>query len=332
MNDAQQEMSPDFVLMRLVSDRLEDPEARRTSGGGSLKAGHHGFDPERSGLGSPHYSSPLPGKRQLNPGSPRSSDPQEDFAAAAQRFVKGGSRAQLMVFQNLLQEERLLDSGAGSGPGGGGDSAEETLRRTQQESPGLDPDPGSVLAQWPPELLDQALRLLEPRNAFSGSGGDPVLVLARRLGQLGEEGGSRCSCHREEDPGETSDALLVLDELGSEGSEGTLKDLMQQVHRLAQENGVFAPDHLSSPPQNQNRSSTPKLGLSSGVLEGPGGDRKARGKSRSLKVRLSKLFRTKSSSGGASLLEKRPSLASSTSSGGGRSLLEGWGSTCSSER
>ncbi|KAF3847068.1 hypothetical protein F7725_004146, partial [Dissostichus mawsoni] len=71
------------------------------------------------------------------------------------------------------------------------------------------------------------------------------------------------------------------------------------------------------------------------VFGGPGGawgDRKARGKSRSLKVRLSKLFRTKSSSGGASLLEKRPSLASSTSSGGGRSLLEGWGSTCSTER
>lgn len=72
------------------------------------------------------------------------------------------------------------------------------------------------------------------------------------------------------------------------------------------------------------------------VLEGEvGGGREGektpRGKSRkggSLKVRLSKLFRTKSSSGGSGgLLDKRPSLASSTSSGG--SLLDVWGSTCS---
>ncbi|KAK5856859.1 hypothetical protein PBY51_008425 [Eleginops maclovinus] len=388
MNDAQQEMSPDFVLMRLVSDRLENSEAQRTAGCGSVKVGHHGFDPEPSGLVSPHYSSPLPGKRELDAGSPRNPDPQEDFAAAAQRFVEGGSRAQLMVFQNLLRsadqqgvllEERLLDSEAGSGPGGppagpggGGDFAEETLqpwplRLSQQDVPGLDPDPGLVLrhrlAQWPPGLLDQALRigLLEPRKDFSGVEGDPVLVLARRLGQLGEGGGgnavSRCSCHSEpggEDPGETSDALLVLEGLGSEGGElggggGTLSGLMQQVHRLAEEAGVLAPPQAAADPpspaahpQHQSRASTPKLGLATGgrfspmvVLEGQGGERKARGKSRkgggSLKVRLSKLFRTKSSSGGAGgLLDKRPSLVSSTSSGGG-SLLDVWGSTCSTE-
>ncbi|XP_072225028.1 suppressor of cytokine signaling 7-like isoform X2 [Leuresthes tenuis] len=507
MSDAQQEMSPDFVLMRLVSaaeyDRLEEPDTLISGGGGfgPVKAalGHRGggfeLDPSgpSAGLGSasPHYSSPLPGKGELDgglaltqapPGSeaPLSPPPPEDFAVAAQRFVDfpvphahgsggHGSRAQLMVFQNLLRsgdrilecgleqpppgflqeeaEKQQLDPGSGSGitagPGGGKDqncipSAEENLQwqtvlrlskgsdgsQNPQPVPALDSGPGSVLchrhrlAQWPPGLLDQALRLglLEPRKNCSSGGEDPVLVLAQRLGQLGEvgEGGGedvmlplpRCSCHSVlasgaggpgEDPSETSDALLVLEGLGSEevgglgrgggGTEkgeqvgapvgaGTLSGLMQQVHRLAEEAGVLgatvtlppcvdpcpptacphppvqpqAPDPLSDPgprPQHQSRSqpqsraATPKLGVASGgaggsasplvVLEGEGGGRKSRGKSKkggSLKVRLSKLFRTKSSSGGSGgLLDKRPSLASSTSSGG--SLLDVWGSSCS---
>ncbi len=414
MNDAQQELSPDFVLMRLVSaaeyDRLDEPDDLMSGGGGfgPVKSvlGHHGggFDLDPSGpsagLGSasPHYSSPLPGKGELDgglvltqapPGSeaPLSPPPPEDFAVAAQRFVDypvqhgsggHGSRAQLMVFQNLLrsgdrilecgleqpppgflQEEaekqrQQLDSGSGTGPGSttvgpgpGGrkdqnshciPSAEENLQpqqpqllqwhpvlrlskgsdgsqTPQQGVPTLDSEPGSVLchrhrlltdrlAKWPPGLLDQALRLglLEPRKNCSTGGEDPVLALARRLGQLGEgrEGGGggggdemvlplpRCSCHSVlasgtggmgpgEDPSETSDALLVLEGLGSEEvgrlgeggdgdggdmdvekgervggvgggvspggagpvfSSGTLSGLMRQVHRLAEEAGV----------------------------------------------------------------------------------------------
>uniref|UniRef100_A0A3P9P8D2 Suppressor of cytokine signaling 7 n=1 Tax=Poecilia reticulata TaxID=8081 RepID=A0A3P9P8D2_POERE len=171
------------------------------------------------------------------------------------------------------------------------------------------------LAKWPPGLLDQALRLglLELRRTCPSGAEDPVLVLAQKLGQLGEgreglgEGDGvplspRCSCHSilaagpvapGDDPSDTSDALLVLEGLGSE-----------QVGELAQGGGRDG-----------------------------GGDRTPRRKSRkggSLKVRLSKLFRTKSSSGGSGgLLDKRPSLASSTSSGG--SLLDVWGSTCSSD-
>ncbi|XP_068605483.1 suppressor of cytokine signaling 7 [Brachionichthys hirsutus] len=535
MNDAQQEMSPDFVLMRLVSaaeydrldrlDRLDEPDDLM-----SVKSalGHHSgaFDLDSSGpaagLGSasPHYSSPLPGKGELGggvvltqspPGSeaPLSPPPPEDFAVAAQRFVdfpmqngSGGSRAQLMVFQNLLRsgdrilecgleqppsrflqeeaERQQLDSGSGSGPssttagpGGGKDqnphcipSAEENLQPQQwhpvlrlskgtersqppqQGVPALDSESGPVLchrhrlAKWPPGLLDQALRLglLEIRKNCTSGSEDPVLALARRLGQLCEEtdgGGGDvalplCSCHSVlasgsggmgpgEDPSETSDALLVLEDLGSEeelerlgegrdpekgepsvgaGSvfcSGTLSGLMRQVHRLAEEAGVCtdqgcrssmagpgavgspssttpcmcppvqAPAPLSGlqvspdPPlssslaprplhqhqsrsQPQSRATTPKLGLAPGrcasplvVLEGEGGggaregEKTPRGKSRkggSLKVRLSKLFRTKSSGGGSGgLLDKRPSLASSTSSGG--SLLDVWGSTCS---
>ncbi|XP_041673265.1 uncharacterized protein LOC121529455 isoform X2 [Cheilinus undulatus] len=400
MNDAQQkdQLSPDFVLMRLVSaaeyDRLDEPDDLISGGGGfgPVKSvlGHHGggFDLDPSGpspgLGSasPHYSSPLPGKGELDgglmltqasPGSeaPLSPPPPEDFAVAAQRFVDypvqhgsggHGSRAQLMVFQNLLrsgdrilecgleqpppgflQEEaerqrQQLDSGsgpgpgsttAGPGPGGGRDqnshctpSAEENLQsqqpqilqwhpvlrlskgsdgsQTSQGIPALDSEPGSALchrhrlltdrlAKWPPGLLDQALRLglLEPRKTCTSGGEDPVLALARRLGQLGEGkegvggGSGGCSCHSVlasgtggEDPSETSDALLVLEGLGSEEvggleeggdrgdmgesekgdrmgviggtsegagpvfSSGTLSGLMQQVHRLAEEAGV----------------------------------------------------------------------------------------------
>lgn len=414
MNDAQQEMSPDFVLMRLVSaaeyDRLDEPDDLMSGGGGfgPVKSvlGHHGggisggFDLDPSGpsagLGSasPHYSSPLPGKGELDSGlvltqaptgseAPLSSPPPEDFAVAAQRFVDfpvqngsggHGSRAQLMVFQNLLrsgdrilecgleqpppgflQEEaerhrQQLDSGSGTGPGsttvgpgprGGKDqnshcipSAEENLQprqpqllqwhpvlrlskgsdRSQTPQQGvLDSESRSVLchrhrlltdrlAKWPPGLLDQALRLslLEPRKNCPTGGDDPVLALARRLGQLGEgreegggEGGEmvlpRCSCHSVlasgtgdgEDPSETSDALLVLEGLGSgevgglvEGgdrdggdiekgervggvsgmpggaapvfSSGTLSGLMRQVHRLAEEAGVCTDQNCRS--------------------------------------------------------------------------------------
>ncbi|KAM4597709.1 uncharacterized protein ACJ7VT_021301 [Polymixia lowei] len=163
MNNAQQDMSPDFVLMRLVSaaeyDRLDEPEDLMSGGGGfgPVKAAlaHHGntinngFDLDRgspsTGLGSasPHYSSPLPGKGELDsgmvlteapPGSeaPLSPPPSGvgDFSVAAQRFVDypvphahsaggHGSRAQLMVFQNLLRSsDGILECGLEQPPPG----------------------------------------------------------------------------------------------------------------------------------------------------------------------------------------------------------------------
>uniref|UniRef100_A0A4W5N1W1 Suppressor of cytokine signaling 7 n=1 Tax=Hucho hucho TaxID=62062 RepID=A0A4W5N1W1_9TELE len=90
-------------------------------------------------------------------------------------------------------------------------------------------------------------------------------------------------------------------------------------------------DPRSQTSQPQSRATTPKLGVmlraASPLVEGAaGGEKMTRGKSRkgSLKIRLSKLFRTKSSSGSSHLLDKRPSLASSTSSGG--SQMDVWGS------
>lgn len=453
MNDAQQDMSPDFVLMRLVSaaeyDRLHERDELMSVKAALAHRGP-GFDLDSgsssAGLGSasPHYSSPLPGKGELDGGVGLTQDPgseappspplPEDFAGATQRFVdfpvpRGngssghGSRAQLMVFQNLLRSaDRILecgveppppgfiqeeqqhpypgtDTGTGStttGPRVGKEqnrnphcvlSGEENLHPVgqdlQQGHPALDPQSGSGLCNRPRlDLLEQALRLglLEVRKDD-----DTVLVLARRLGQLGGWRGEgvdlvlplpRCSCHvlssgpGGEDPGDTSDALLVLEGLGSEevggggvdtgeaGSEGagTLSGLMRQVHRLAEEAGVCTDQTCRSPlgilgsspaqSRSQLQAAAPKLDPVVGVggmgrcasplvfleAEGVRGEKTVQGKSRkggSLKVRLSKLFRTKSSSGGSGgLLDKRPSLASSTSSGG--SLLDVWGSTCSS--
>ncbi|XP_026180693.1 suppressor of cytokine signaling 7-like isoform X2 [Mastacembelus armatus] len=185
MNDAQQEMSPDFVLMRLVSaaeyDRLDEPEDLMSGGGGfgPVKAvlGHHGggisggFDLDPSGpsagLGSasPHYSSPLPGKGELDGGlvltqappsseAPLSPPPPEDFAVAAQRFVDfpvphgsggHGSRAQLMVFQNLLRSgDRILECGLEQPPPGF--LQEGTERQKQQLDSGSGTGPGGTTA------------------------------------------------------------------------------------------------------------------------------------------------------------------------------------------
>ncbi|XP_054615465.1 suppressor of cytokine signaling 7-like [Dunckerocampus dactyliophorus] len=489
-----QEMSPDFVLMRLVSaaeyDHLDQPEHLMSGKGGLGHSGGFNVDsgvpPPAHGLASPHYSSPLPGKGELEgellltqvpPVSevPPSRPPTEDFVVAAQRFVDfplahghssevPGSRAQLMVFQNLLRstdrilefglekpspsgflqeggERQQMGSGSGSCPAGPRQDQNPRCVLSSEKNPQWRPEgtdgskPGVTpsgfvvchrhcLAKWPPGLLDQALRLrlglLDPRKNCGASDKDLVLALAQRLHQLGEEkvgsgGGDetvatlpRCSCLLDpgtegvgpgEDPSETSDALLVLeglgtDEVGRPGGEGcgeggtsrrvgpvfssgTLSGLMQQVHRLAGEAGVCTNQTwgnsldghgsaCSQPPQAQtvlscaplcptpdlrphlqgqhqccsqpqSRAATPKLGLATVgvgrstsplvVLEGDlGAERTPRGKSRkggSLKVRLSKLFRTKSSGGGAvGVLDKRPSLASSTSSGG--SLVDVW--------
>lgn len=443
MNDAQQEVSPDFVLMRLVSateyHRLNEPDKLLSGGsgfgpvkpvllvGGSVDSDSGG---PSAGLGSasPHYSSPLPGRGELDV-----SGPPDEFGVAAQQFVDfpvqnasgaRNSRAQLMVFQNqilrppprFLQEDQL-ESGpstyTGPGPGpspdprGGKEAVEENLLQRPPAllqwhpvltfSKGMDPSQNlqqglldsphhmltDQLAKWSPQLLDQALHLglvQEPSKNCPAAVDQSVVVLAQNLDQLGGGQGEGAepesgrmvppSC---EDPGDTSDALLVLEGLGSEEVGGldrvvvagtpvevgsTLSGLMQQVHQLAEEAGVCtqqgcqarrptaplpgqrppSPSSITSPsPRPQSRSQPQSRDATPGRCPSPprAGEVDGRalqgGKSRkgdSLKVRLSKLFRTRSSGGGAGgLLDKRPSLASSNSSGG--SLLDVWGSSCS---
>ncbi|KAM6957735.1 LOW QUALITY PROTEIN: uncharacterized protein FYW47_011834 [Aplochiton taeniatus] len=409
-------MSPDFVLMRLVSaaeyDRLDEEELISGGGGvvsgfGNVKAalGHHGnninngfeLDPSSRqaglGTGSPHYSSPLDRESAaLDSGMvPARSSGSEtpisppanagDFAVAqhfdypVQQGAGRGSRAQLIVFQNLLRSsEGILDCGleqpspgfhspvSGQAEGrevGSGNSCGVTTTTASSangdhhnNTHGMSSDvqqqqfewhpamklskavteklpAGAVpqdrtdtglchrhrllterLADWPPGLLEKTLRfgILEPRKGCPDGAEDPVITLARRLGELGQasqlllregagagggEGGEdmvlplpRCSCHSilssaagrldpGEDPSESSDALLVLEGLGSEEvggaldlgegergesrdgrvgggaasvfSSGTLSGLMRQVQRLAEEAGVCT-DHQSCRP------------------------------------------------------------------------------------
>ncbi|XP_057716917.1 suppressor of cytokine signaling 7-like isoform X1 [Corythoichthys intestinalis] len=269
------QMSPDFVLMRLLVSHLEQPE-HVTSGKGALP--HAVFDvdaggpPQDIGSASPHYSSPLPGHGELEGGllsqeNPSGSEEGLDFPATGRQ----GSRAQLMVFRNQLMDFSLEQpplegketcwshsSGSGSTSAGGAEerdpchppSLDENLQwRTEGSGPS-----GSVLchplAKW-------------PRKNCGCDDEEMVLTLnpsAERLGgQRGDERG-RCSCLLAargmapgEDPSETSDALLVLEGLGAEADvkevgtcrgadpvfcSGTLSGLMQQVHRLAGEAGV----------------------------------------------------------------------------------------------
>ncbi|XP_062336439.1 suppressor of cytokine signaling 7-like isoform X1 [Osmerus eperlanus] len=321
MNNAQ-DMSPDFVLMRLVSaaeyDRLDEDNLMSAggvvSGFGKAVLGHHGnninngfeFDPNNPTAGpthqgnpSPHYSSQLESQLEAldsgvmltRPPAP-DAPPPPDFAVA-QRFdfphgVGRGSRAQLMVFQNLLRSsDGILECGLDP-PGFQVSDAEKQeasparvtttaatttgehitncsadlqhhrlqwhpmLKLSQavaDELPSVTEGGGLChrhqlvpdTIDWPP-ILDKTLHfsLLDPRRACPPGGeGDPVLTLARRLGELGQASdlllrevgeGPCCSCHsllassmvHGEDPSEASDALLVLEGLGAEdlGAEG----------------------------------------------------------------------------------------------------------------
>uniref|UniRef100_A0A3P8SH09 Suppressor of cytokine signaling 7 n=1 Tax=Amphiprion percula TaxID=161767 RepID=A0A3P8SH09_AMPPE len=172
---------------------------------------------------------------------------------------------------------------------------------------------------------------------------DALLVLeglrSEEVGGLGRGGDGQ-----EADKGDVGGVGGLPGGAGPVFSSGTLSGLMRQVHRLAEEAGVCTDQTCRStlavlppmaPPPAPTRLSAPRPPPPSAGSRRPPTPfpplKTPRGKSRkggSLKIRLSKLFRTKSSSGGSgALLDKRPSLASSTSSGG--SLLDVWGSTCS---
>nr|ABM68038.1 suppressor of cytokine signaling 7 [Danio rerio] len=218
----------------------------------------------------------------------------------------------------------------------------------------------------------------------------PVLELARKFGELGvapvpefllKDGElQHCSCQsvlgsagmrQGEDPTETSDALLVLEGLGSEEVNGLGINACQKPESQTTEPGAFAlkcfpsvlsgqamgvsgglcsptccllrdsvnnrpqapaadkliPEVISQAEPSQetpcsSQASTPKARSSSRahLSAASGGEKtlKVPGKSRkgSLKIRLSKLFRTKSCSGSNNLLDKRPSVTFSISSAG----------------
>ncbi|XP_041859296.1 uncharacterized protein LOC121651289 isoform X2 [Melanotaenia boesemani] len=349
MNDAQQEMSPDFVLMRLVSaaeyDRLDEPDDLRSGGGGfgPVKAalGHRGggFDLDPSGpsagLGSasPHYSSPLPGKGELDgglaltqapPGSeaPLSPPPPEDFAVAAQRFVdfsvphthgSGGhaSRAQLMVFQNLLRsgdqilecgleqpqpgfpqeeaERQQLDPGSGSGPGitagprpGGGKdqnshcipSAEENLQPLQilQWHPVLRLSKGPDGSQTPQPVPPlECGSVLCHRQRLAKW--PPVLLdHALRLGLL--EPRKNCSTVGEDPVQVLAQRLEQLGEV-REGGEGRGEDVVLPLPRCSCHNILVSGTGGMGPSEETSDALLVLEGLGSEEVDrlGHGGDR-----------------------------------------------------------
>uniref|UniRef100_A0A3B4H5T9 Suppressor of cytokine signaling 7 n=1 Tax=Pundamilia nyererei TaxID=303518 RepID=A0A3B4H5T9_9CICH len=181
-----------------------------------------------------------------------------------------------------------------------------------------------------------------------------VFELARRFGELGVGAVPKmlfkagelphCSCqsaHRPagggvepgDDPTETSDALLVLEGLGNGDVDGLDMDECpeDEVEETATEAAAAA--HIATQVSpwatspNLSQASTPRrrpercasaprtpTGRATGgekMLKVPGKSKKG-----SLKIRLSKLFRTKSCSGSSHLLDKRPSVTYSVSSAG----------------
>ncbi|XP_076864393.1 suppressor of cytokine signaling 7-like isoform X2 [Brachyhypopomus gauderio] len=337
--------SPDFVLMRFVSaaqyDRLDDENL--LSGGGAISGfgktvlGHHrhnianGFEFDQGDPTAGPDTAALSGSQQDGgPGTPDGAatshaPPPPEFPVFPHGAAKG-SRAQLMVFQNLLRPgDRVLECGleqpgfqvresdkqdvggvglahgaAGDATNYGADAQQRRAMRRFAWNPVLklgtvEVNEGqdglcqrhrliSDTLEWPP-LGDKTLHFgttdaHKPSSATDPRVQDPVLTLARRLGELGQ--GSDvlrkdgdiplCSCqsvltsagaHPGEDPSETSDALLVLEGLGTEevgelspavcqgdglkcgpvaqafgqqgGAGNSLGGLMRQVHRFTEE-------------------------------------------------------------------------------------------------
>ncbi|XP_049600329.1 suppressor of cytokine signaling 7-like isoform X1 [Syngnathus scovelli] len=284
------EMSPDFVLMRLLVsaaeyDHLEHLDRQPehvTSGKTGLPHGRFDVDsvgptPGLLGSSSPHYSSPLPGKGELEgrlllPEAPPGSEEEDDLDFPGSG--RAGSRAQLMVFRNRMldfgleqsplegKETRWVDS-LESGSGSSRATEEGDVCCVSSSEKNQCETSGSVLchplANWPQMSLgkncgtgDEELLLAlnpTPDQAAGKEGDDSVAASLPRCSCLLAAGGMASG----EDPSETSDALLVLEGLDADGdvgdlgrcrrvepvfSSGTLSGLMQQVHRLAGEAGV----------------------------------------------------------------------------------------------
>ncbi|XP_073681901.1 suppressor of cytokine signaling 7 isoform X2 [Garra rufa] len=431
MNNAQ-DMSPDFVLMRLVSaaedDRLDEENGNLSSGTGLTVAIKGNFEctqnhghisavnkaPQASGTEAPDAG--VMATRPALSVPPPPLHPAE--AHGYDLSHRGGMGPQLLVFRNISRDSE-----------GFAESNSEDQRRAFEDQAVLASESGAVDAQHPPTwTLHPQLKL--PAVATDTDGAElchrhrlitdkqdwppvvdhktssmttaqrqlqlpdgPVLELARKFGELGvapvpefllKDGElQHCSCQsvlgsagirQGEDPTETSDALLVLEGLGSEEVNGLGINACQKTESQNAEPGAFAlkcfpsvlsgqamgvsgglcspaccllrdsvntrpqapasdkltPEVLSQTEPSQNtpcssQASTPKArpdrsttrahlsGASGGekTLKVPGKSRKG-----SLKIRLSKLFRTKSCSGSNNLLDKRPSVTFSISSAG----------------
>ncbi|XP_059393718.1 suppressor of cytokine signaling 7-like isoform X2 [Carassius carassius] len=419
MNNAQ-DMSPDFVLMRLVSaaedDRLDEENGNLSSvaiKGNFECTQNHGHisavnkAPQASGTEAPD-SGVMANRPAL------SAPPPPLHSAEAHGYDlthRGGMGPQLLVFRNISRDSE-----------GFVESRSEDQRRAFENQAALVSESGAVDAQhpptwtlhpqlklpavatdtdgaelchrhrlitdnqdWPP-VLDHKTSSVKAQRQLHQLPDGPVLELARKFGELGvapvpdfllKDGElQRCSCQsvlgsagirQGEDPTETSDALLVLEGLGSEEVNGLGINACQKTESQNAEPGAFAlkcfpsvvsgglcspaccllRDSVNTRPQApasdrltpevpsqtkpsqgtpcSSQASTPKSrpdrsATRAHLSSASGGEKtlKVPGKSRkgSLKIRLSKLFRTKSCSGSNNLLDKRPSVTFSISSAG----------------
>ncbi|KAK7930096.1 hypothetical protein WMY93_006491 [Mugilogobius chulae] len=339
MNDAQ-EMSPDFVLMRLVSAAEErlDAENGNVSAVNGVALGHSGG------------KAALELSREQGLDNKAESEPQRHEAPGFEFSTSPGLRPQLLVFPELD-----LDRGPAVNNNNNGLSA---------------PD-----AQHPPDeppSADRAARgaVFELARRFG--------ELPRCSCQAPHAPGA--TGPEVDDPTETSDALLVLEGLGgaldepqSDAEDAARQDFLLhrkrdivqkmsvsisslqaeltrqvQAHVQGADGGVSSdvtqvtaktpvspgphwarspspgltcmPSLTCTPRRRPERcSSAPRTPCTSRAAAASG-EKTLKGKSKKgLKVRLSKLFRTKSCSGSSHLLDKRPSMTSVSSS---NSLLD----------
>ncbi|XP_055040540.2 suppressor of cytokine signaling 7 isoform X1 [Misgurnus anguillicaudatus] len=472
MNDAQ-DMSPDFVLMRLVSaaedDRLDEENGNLSSGSaltvqevlahGGIKGnfectpsqmarhGHMNKAPQASGPEAPDT-----GVMATRPALSVPPPPLHSAEAHGYDLThRGGMGPQLLVFRNISRDsegfsennsddqravrafEDLASESSGSINNNmlGAVDAQHPSAWTLHPQLKATNTEGAELCHrhrlitdkndWPP-VVDKSnpVSMTEPGWSCTAAQRQlqlpdgPVLELARKFGELGvtpvtefllKDGElPHCSCQsvlgsavagirQGEDPTETSDALLVLEGLGSEevkglginacqktesqnvGGQGEVVNAMPgafalkcfpAVQAMGVSGGLCAPacsesrlccllrDSVNTTAQanttdkrtpellsplsvttqaepNQHtpcssQASTPKarpdrsasrahlscaVGSGEKTLKVPGKSRKG-----SLKIRLSKLFRTKSCSGSNNILDKRPSVTFSISSAG----------------
>ncbi|KAJ0000907.1 hypothetical protein NQD34_005927 [Periophthalmus magnuspinnatus] len=310
---------------------------------------------------SPPYSSPLPGKGEPTgglepPHSPLHRPAPEPGPAEAQIMVlqnllrtEPGTSASSAATDSV--GSWLQASPQSSDPNGAFSMWPPALLDQALRLGLLDP------RTTPRLIVPEGSSSSGPWEALGGQD-SVVMALARRLGQMGDAAGN-CSCHssthnpaHNSTPGRSqpdglhaSAALLVLEGLragldsGGEGpqrGEGLQTTLNRSLDRISDHRTDQVSEQVperGSRSQPQSRASTPKLSVASGgrslspllpELDKPSSRSRGKSSKGSLKLRLSKLFRTRSSGSGAGLTDKRPSLTSSTSSGG--SLLDVWGS------
>ncbi|XP_072319196.1 suppressor of cytokine signaling 7 isoform X2 [Eucyclogobius newberryi] len=339
MNDAQ-EMSPDFVLMRLVSAAEErlDAENGNVSAVNGVALGHSGG------------KAALELSREQGLDNKAESEPQRREAPGFEFSTSPGLRPQLLVFPELD-----LDRGPTVNNNNNGLSAQDA-ERPEDEPPGADRATRGA-------VFELARRFGElPRCSCQAP---------HAPGATGPE---------VDDPTETSDALLVLEGLGgaldepqSDADDAARQDFLLhrkrdivqkmsvsisslqaeltrqvQAHVQGADGGVSTdvtqvtaktpvspgphwarspspvltcmPSLTCTPRRRPERCSSAPRTPCTGRATAAAGEKTLKGKSKKgLKVRLSKLFRTKSCSGSSHLLDKRPSMTSVSSS---NSLLD----------